>query len=314
MRIAALLLTLSVLLSACDGEDGRLGVDQPIFVHNAELRDGKLPGKRSGEPDAERAQITSFSLGFGVLNPGTPNVTVNGRVSGDAYAVGVRFLELGDGYWVVPAGSEDPTNPGELIFDISFDAAMNLKPGLHDLAVVAFDERGRAGSQSVLRVCVGSPVPDNLNACNPETAPPEAVASLTWNIDADLDLIIIAPDGRRFDRNNRLLLQDGKLDASGKPLAGLDIDGSTGCLVDGRKRENFVWNAPPQKGTWLAYANFFDACGKPAVSFELTLYRRRRKDDGTYELKSGQVVRGEFVRGQQNGGRGQPLYITPIQF
>ena len=194
MRTLALVLALVV--GACAGEEARLGLDQPLFVHNAELRDGKLPGAPGdAELDAKRAQVTSFSLGFGVLLPGTPNATVSGRTTANAYAVGLRFLDLGDGYWLLPAGAEDPTNPGELSFDFSFDAASALEPGLHPLAVVAFDERGKAGKQSVLSVCVASPVPDNLNACNPETAPPLAVASLTWSTDADLDLIVIAPDG-----------------------------------------------------------------------------------------------------------------------
>lgn len=310
-------LLLSFVLLACDSEPFRLGVDQPIFVHNGQLRDGKLPGSRASDdqgPDPKSAQITSFSLGFGVLLPGTPNATVSGRTNGKAYAVGLRFLDLGDGYWLVPAGAEDPANPTELSFELAFDAAIAIEPGLHDLAVVAFDENGKAGQQSVLSVCVGSDIPDNLNSCNPETAPPIAVTSLSWNADSDLDLIIVAPNGQRFDRSNRLLLDNGMLDAAGKPLAGLDRDGSTACLKDGRRRESFVWNAEPAQGDWLVYANLFDACGAAAVSFELTTYRSQHNEDGSYELVPDAPVHGELVRAQQNGGAGAPLYLGSVKF
>jgi hypothetical protein len=312
-RVLSLLALASALSFGCAGESASLGLDEPILVHHAELKEGKLPGSR-GTGDAERAQITSFSLGFGVLHPGTPNVTVHGRTTGNAYAVGLRFLDQGSGYWLLPTGAEDPTTPGELTFDVSFDAGLEIEPGLHELAVVAFDARGRAGTQSVLRVCVASDIPDNLNVCNRELAPPHAVVTLSWNVDSDLDLILVAPDGTRYDRSNRLLLADGKLGTDGKPAAGLDSDGVAGCLSDGKRRENFVWNAAPQAGNWLVYANLFDACGKAAVSFELRELRQKQNDDGTFAWTERQRLHGQLIRAQQNGGAGNPLYLTAIKF
>jgi hypothetical protein len=310
VTLAALLLAVSWSSFGCNGESHSLGLGEPIFVHQAELKHGKLPGQspRSGDTSDEDKRITSLELRFGVLRPGAPNLAVSGRTTGDAYAVAIRILELGSGYWLKPVGVEDPTVPGELTFELYLDAAVEIEPGRHTFAAVAFDKHGRPGRQYTIPVCVGSDVPDNLNGCNPETEPPAAVASLTWNADADLDLTIVGPDGKRYDRSNRFLVQDGE------QTGGLDGDGVTGCLLDGRRRENFVWNEKPGSGTWLAYANLFDACGKAAVQFELTIHRRRRNEDGTFALLPQRTMRGEFVRAQANGGAGRPLYLGPIEF
>lgn len=298
------------LLAGCESQQYLVGLDEPIIVHQAELKHGDLPGIDAGDdydPEADN-RITSLELNFGVMKPGAPNLAVKGRATSDVYAVAIRILELGDGYWLKPVGIEDPTLPGELTFDFLLDVAVEIEPGRHTFAAVAFDKDGRAGQQYKIPVCVGSDIPDNGNACNAETPPPPAVASLSWNADADLDLTIIAPDGTVYNRSNRVVMEDGR------QVAGLDADGVTACLGDGRRRENFVWNERPGEGAWLAYANLFDACGKTAVSFELAIYQRHRNDDGTFSQVLGPTIRGQFVRAQANGGVGTPLYLMPIEF
>ena len=68
-----------------------------------------------------------------------------GRATGDAYAVAIRIVEQGSGYWLKPVGIEDPTLPGELTFEFSFDAASEIAAGRNTFAAVAFDKDGRAG-------------------------------------------------------------------------------------------------------------------------------------------------------------------------
>jgi hypothetical protein len=307
---AATLLAALCLVAGCDSAPYLVGLGEPIVVHQADFKHGALPGVDADDDYDFEAdnRITALELNFGVMKPGTPNLSVKGRVTADVYAVAIRILELGDGYWLRPVGPEDPTVPGELTFDFVLDVASEIEPGRHTLAAVAFDKDGHAGQQYKVAVCVGSDIPDNGNACNAETAPPPAVASLSWNADADLDLTIVAPDGTVYNRSNRAVMEGDT------QVAGLDADGVTGCLADGRRRENFVWNERPGAGAWLAYANLFDACGKAAVSFELTLYRRQRNDDGTFSQVRDQTIRGEFLRAQANGGAGNPLYLLPIEF
>lgn len=302
MRALATILCAAALF-ACDSEPYDVGVDQPLIVPGAEFKHGKLR-----EGDADGAVVTSLEKNFGVLRPGASNVPLTGRTTDDAYAVAIRFEELGDGYWLKPLGAPDPTVPGELTFAFSFQAALDLEPGLHTLQAVAFDKRGKPGPLSSVAICVVSDIPDNQNACDATREPPAAIVSLSWNADADLDLIIEGPSGSRYDRSHRSEL-DGDT-----TLWGLDLDGSTGCLLDGRRRENFVFNELPEEGsTFLAYASFFDACGRAAVSFELTVYRARR-EGRNWRLVKEPSVRGEFIRAQQSGGAGRPLYLQAISF
>jgi hypothetical protein len=292
------------LVSACDSENYSLGLSEPIVAQHAELKKGDLPSHDEG------ARVTSFQLNFGVISPGAPNLSVSGRVSEDTYAVAIRIKELGTGYWLKPVGAPDPSVPGELTFDYVLSAANAIEPGNHTFVAAAFDENGRAGPEYEVPVCVVSDLPDNQNACDPSKEPPAAIVSLTWHADADLDLSIEAPDGKTYDRVNRSFTNE-----DGDVSFGLEFDGSTGCVVDGKRRENFVWNDAPEQGsTWLVYANLFDACHHTAVGFEATVYRRKRNSDGTYRLDADEPVRGEFLRVQQNGGAGSPLYLTAIEF
>ncbi|HEY6876990.1 MAG TPA: hypothetical protein VI299_03185 [Polyangiales bacterium] len=291
-------------LAACESTDDPIALDQPIVVQQGDFKHGALPANEGADP-----RITSFSLGFGTLKPGTRNAQVTGRASAAAYSVGVRFADQGTGYWIRPVSAEDPLIPGELQWQLSIDAAVDIESGLHQLEVVAFDKDGKAGSKQTLPVCIASDLPDNLNACNPKTQPPLLIASLTWQADADLDLSVVAPDGTRFDRNKRSLLVNGKV------VARLDNDGVTGCLADGRRSENFIWNQPPTTtGSWSLYANLFDGCGKPAASFTLTIYARADHGDGTFGLVPIRSVGGDFLRQQANGGAGNPLFLTSIDF
>lgn len=303
VRIALLALS---ALSGCHGTEDPIALDEPIVVRQADFKSGALPGAAPGTLGVE-PRITSFQLGFGALKPGTLNAQISGRASGSAYSVGVRFKDQGSGYWVRPVGSEDPLIQGELTFQFGLDAAIEIEPGLHELEVVAFDGAGNAGVKASLPVCIASELPDNLNVCNPTTPPPLVIASLSWDADADLDLSVVGPDGVTYGRSKRSLLQNGKT------LVRLDGDGVSGCLADGRRRENFVFDAPPA-GIWRVYADLFDACGKPGVNFVLTLYRQEVRPDGTYALVEHSQTHGQFVRAQASGGAGSPLFLTEIQF
>jgi hypothetical protein len=298
------LFALLATLAACASEGYDVGLDEPIIVQHAELKQGKLR-----EGNEERATITSLQLNFGVLRTGAANVSLTGRASDDTYAVAIRFEDLGSGYWLKPVGGADPTLPDELTFDFAFQAASDIAPGNHTLIAAAFDRSGRPGPLYKVPVCVVSDLPDNRNACDDTREPPPAIVSLTWDADADLDLIIEGAGGVRYDRSHRSERDGDTL------LWGLEFDGSTGCLVDGRRRENFVFDELPEAGsTFLAYASFFDACSKPAVRFALTVYRARPGPGGTFRLVAEPSVRGEFVRAQQNGGVATPLYLRDIAF
>jgi len=306
MRTSTLTVLSLLLASACSSTDDPIALGEPVVVRQADFKEGALPGAEPGAPAAEPA-ITSYALGFGVLRPGTLNAQVSGRVQKSAYSVGLRLRDQGSGYWVRPVGSEDPLFPGELSWQLGLDAASEIEPGQHTLEVVAFDAQGKAGTKTALPVCVASELPDNLNVCDPKKAPPIALAALRWNADSDLDLTVVAPDGVTYGRSKRSLVSGTRV------LARLDGDGVSGCLADGRRLETFAWNEPSISGKWAIYANLFDACTKPSVSYELTIYFRQQNPDGTYRLDPVKTVHGQFVRAQANGGAGNSLFLSEVE-
>jgi len=301
--------SLLVLVAACNGVEEPLALGEPLFVQQGTFKHGELPGTDpvDGAPSVKPA-VTSFATSFGVLRPGAHGGSVSGRTSDDAYSVGLRFADQGSGYWVQSVGSVDPQFPGELNWSVAVDAATDIEPGLHDLEIVAFDKDGHAGTRQATKVCIASELPDNQNVCNPKNKPPLVIASLSWDQDADLDLSVVAPDGTTFGRSKRSLLEGTSV------IARLDNDGVSGCLADGRRMENFLWNEGAASGYWHVYANLFDSCGKAGIGFTLTLYQRQDNADGTYTLVKGRSVEGEFVRQQANGGAGAPLFLTDVVF
>lgn len=297
------LITALLFGAGCDGTEDPSGLGEPFVVQASDFKHGDLPAG----PDAGPA-ITSFSGTPTVVRPGARNVPLGGNSSESAYSVGVRLLEQGSGYWIRPVGSLDPIVQMERTWQMPFDASPELEPGHYNLEVVAFDEHGSPGPKSTLPVCVSSLLPDNLNSCNPKAVPPLAVASLTWNADADVDLSVVAPDGTQFNRSKRTLTVNGKV------VSHLDADGTSACAADGRRMENFAWNDGVPAGSWSVYANLFDACGKAAVTYTLTLYQRIDHGDGTFALQEVKRVEGDFVRLQANGGVGPAIFVTSIEF
>lgn len=295
------LLTVLMLATSCGGIETTAGYEQPFSVRAGAFKDGALPEGTNGP------SITTLSSNLQFVKPGANGATIGGNVAEPAYSVGVRFADAGDGYWVIPAGALDPITPGERTWRMVVDVSVEAEPGPQQLEIVAFDAEGRPGPKTVVTACVGSLIPDNQNSCNPKAAPPLVVATLSWDTDADVDLTVIAPDGQIFDRSKRQLTENGKV------VAKLEADGVAGCITDKRPLENFVFNEfPSLGGQWSFYANLFDACGKTAVTYTLTIYQRVDNSDGTFSQKVISTVHGDFVRLQANGGLGTPIFITSV--
>jgi hypothetical protein len=293
--------TALVLAVGCDSTDFTAGLEEPFIAQAAAFKEGELPVAMAGP------EITTFTSGPSLVNPGARGVSIGGNVSETAYAVGIRFADTGSGYWLRPTGALDPITPGARTWQMAVDISVDAEPGTHQLEVVAFDSEGKPGPKRTLPICVASPIPDNQNACLKTAVPPLLVASLSWNTDADVDLTVIAPDGTTLNRGKR------SLSANGKVIARLDADGVAGCVTDKKPIENFVWNET-FAGPWGIYANLFDACGKTAVTYTLTLYQRIDNGDGTFSQQPIREVHGDFVRQQANGGAGSPFYITSVNF
>jgi hypothetical protein len=317
----AALLAGALLWGACSqGIEASAGLDEPLRVQGGQLIAGDLPGSPppvdSAAPPVTPAVTVIDSLN-NVLRPGQTGKQLGGRASPGAVTMGVRFADLGSGYWVFAAGGPDPLSNNEITWQATFDIGRDLPPGLRRLRFVPFDDSGRAGEQRDLEVCIASPLPDNLNACDPTIAPPRAVLSLSWDTDVDLDLQVITPGGKQVDPRHPSTVDgsDGSISPADlkQPGVGLiDRDSNGGCVLDRQRSEHLVWQTDPSPGTYQVRANLTDACGQASVRFRVELYLAIRQPDGTERLVL-QLEKGGVMTSQDaNGGAGPGLFVTEI--
>jgi len=299
-------------------------------VRSAQFVSGGLPGTLPPDggapaPDADAGdagddggngppQITAFESLGRVAYQGQGGIKFNGRATDQAFAVGLAMADAGDGYWVVPIGAPDPTLP-ELTWDATCDLGLDLVPGYHDVSVVAIDQQGRAGRQLAFPLCVASRVPDNWNACEHSLAPPDAVISLQWDTNVDLDLQVVAPDGTVIDAKRHPTT--APVDDAGAlpPGAGsIDRDSNGGCVIDNIRFENLVWNTARPQGRYGIYVNLFAACGQPSVRFEVSVWTSVPDADGGQVLHEWYRQGGEILDVQANGGTARGLFISEFVF
>lgn len=310
--VAALaLLLVGLVAAACSGEKSESGLGEPLRVRNAVFKEGPLPGAPPDAP-AGGVSVTSIETASTVLRPGQGEKTLNGRASVGTVAIAVGLVGLGRGHWLLPVDGPDPLYAGELGWQLLVEIARDVSPGTKELRVVAIDAAGHAGVQRGLAVCVPSIVPDNLNACDPANAPPASVVSLSWDTPVDLDLIAVAPDGRVIDAKH----PRGGLtaDAGGGAPPFVDRDSNGACSLDLVQREDLVFEAPPAAGSYLVYANLFDACGRGAVHFRVDTHTRVAGPDGKLTLALTDSRFGTLLALDANGGARLGTYVTEIAF
>jgi hypothetical protein len=319
MRLA--LFALALVACKPEGEEGTLGFSQPLRVEKAEFREGALPGLPPVEADAAvLPNVTAVETSNLVVFPGQLEKQISGRLSADSVALGIRFADLGTGWWVLPAGPPDVSVGAEKTYALEVELARDLPIGLHELRVAAIDDQGKSGTQGKLGVCIVPPIPDNLNACDPSIEPPAAVLSLTWNDNVDLDLGLVAPNGKVLTSKHpsTALATDAGIQDSdlADPATGkLDHDSNAACVIDGLRRENVVFQAQPPNGLYQVYANLFDACGESSVTFDVTLYRAEPRPDGAGKwLVPHDLGHGVLTSFDANGGSSPGLFVTEFAF
>jgi uncharacterized protein YfaP (DUF2135 family) len=148
-------------------------------------------------------------------------------------------------------------------------------------------------------------VPDNGSACSADKTPPQAVISLQWDANVDLDLQVIGPDGERVGAKSTAA-------DSGVPTAKLDRDSNANCQVDGLRTENVVWTDDAPLGVYNVYVNLFDACKQPSVRFSVEVLTW----DGNPESLLQRRVRksGELLENAAQPGADRGLFVTQVSF
>jgi hypothetical protein len=302
-------LILAYFAVACGGEQLTEGFDEPFRVSGAQFVKGELPGfvplssddiKAGKQP--KKPYSTSPEVAGRLLDSRSADLGVSGRTSTDGYAVGLQLRGMGTGYWLLPVGSPDPINDNQLAWNARIDF-LGVEPGLQHLRVAAFDKDGKSGTQTAAELCIRSPIPDNLNACEPTLEPPQLVVSLAWESAGDLDLAVVTPAGNTIDYSHPTNTADPN------NRARFTGDGGTGCSPIGARRENITWQEKPPKGTYLVYANLHDACGDGGTPFVVSIHERKQKGK-TFDQVESYRTASEILAVQANGGSQLGLFIT----
>jgi hypothetical protein len=323
IRLGALAIACASLVS-CGGEpaSSAAAVEEPFRVEGAQFIAGTLPGlpEPAASVDAGPAQtptVSDVQVQTNAVAPGTQGLDFGGHASPTAQTVAVRFADLGTGYWIVPVGVPDPSANNFLTWQFTADFGHDIPPGPHELLFAAVDANGASGTQSGLPFCIDTPVPDNFNACSPKLAPPAAVLSLTWNAAVDLDLIVQTPSGVTVGGKVVTTAPPGTSvsSASGGSNGVLDHDSNRNCAIDGIQREDIVWQKAPPAGTYEVWVDLFNACGRPAASFTVSLWLPESSADGGRHLvEQPRLAAGELLASQANGGAGRGLFVGSFNF
>jgi hypothetical protein len=307
-------LVLAAAAAGCNAEQASpdKGIGEPVRVGSGQFVPGALPGTAKSSVDGGVSpRVTDVSSATTEIEQGELGLLLAGHATTDTQAVGMRFTDLGTGYWVVPVGAPDPTDDGLLTWQLSADFARNLPPGTHDLAFAAIAANGSAGTQTALSLCIDTPVPDNLNICIPKRVPPAAVLSLSWDSPVDLDLVIRTPSGVAVGGKTGTSVPTGTSTKTNPSSGALDRDSNRNCTIDDIDREDVVWQSSPETGTYAVWVDLFAACGKSSVAFTVSLWLAQTQADGTQRLVQQEppLATGILTSTQANGGSGPGLFV-----
>jgi uncharacterized protein YfaP (DUF2135 family) len=310
------------MVACSDGQSGTVGGSKLVRFHDgngsyAGWISGSLPGTPAdndvvnGVAEGVSGPTVLFDTAPGWVYQGQSNAKYEGRLSAEAVAVGMAVQDLENGYWVRPAGASDPVTK-ELTWNASIDVSEDVASGKYSVTFVAIDEAGNAGAQVEQTLCVRSRVPDNLNACEPSLDAPNAVISLKWDSNVDLDLQVVDPKGNVIDAKHPTTTPVGDVV---DPLAGvLDLDSNANCVIDGVRYENLVWEKSKPAGRYGMYVNLFSACKQPAVHFEVSVWVAKAVNGAGQTLKKYYSQSGVLTDYQANGGDGRGLFIAEFDF
>jgi hypothetical protein len=234
-------LLLIALIGACDGVPAEEGRDASLQLDGARFVRGDLPAVGGG-PSIVSASLTQRA------SAGQVRGALAGELDRSALAVAIG-MENDRGYWILRAGVPLASAPTSPTFQAGFGLARSLPSGPRNVVFRAVDAEGRFGPPVVRTIVVDA------------LGPPKGrlVVSLAWDGAADLDLHVTLPNGIVIYKRNPSDLDGGRLDR----------DSNAGCVFDGQRSENVVWNDAPPRGHYQARIDTFSLCGAATSMWRL---------------------------------------------
>lgn len=277
---------LLAVLAGCRIQTYESGASEPIRVREGMFHPGDLP---VDEGATEPLVINAAAVGS-IVTQGQANASYSGLASRDAYSVGIVFPTVGTGYWVVPVDGPDVTQNGNLLFSATVDFTPEVPYGVQSLVFAAIDGNGDPGPPYETTLCILPEVANNsFAACDPTVTPQNAIVSLSWDTQVDLDLVVVTPEGKVVSSKSPSTALEGATvpdEVVADPTTGvLSRDSNADCHIDGIRLESLVFPDVPPAGEYLVFASLHRSCGESYVNYELALYRRVDADDGTHPVE-----------------------------
>jgi len=284
------------------------GLNGLIQVSGAQFWPGLPPS-----PSDAGLPVVGITLNTSAFFPGQINFAYAGQLAPGAVAVSLYYQ--GDiGYWTVPATGLDPSIPGSVDFSTSLNfsrAIANIHYGDGGPAVVmqAIDSDGGFGPTLT--------EPLELLSSTPKA---KLVITLAWDLEADLDLHVVFPDGGveiwRQHRSNYVPSELGPAPPKLQTFieahnAYLDFDSNAQCVIDGRRVENVIWgpDAGIAPGTYTVRVDAFSMCGLPYAAWQVGAF----VDGGQIAGATGQSLPSDEAYFQHGAGAGVTAFTFTVQ-
>src|SRR5690606_36629055 len=111
----------------------------------------------------------------------------------------------------------------------------------------------------------------------------------------------VAPSGVVVSPKRPTTAQAGGLDPAAESVGYLTHDSNQECVIDGRQREDIVFEQRPEPGIYRVYANLSRGCNESHVSY-LASRHARVTTEGGYGVDSRDLRAGSLIAEQANGG------------
>jgi hypothetical protein len=215
----------------------------------------------SGDADGPTALVTESTS---VVNGGSVQETITAEKEFSVVRVAIEELRppaaTASGS-TEEAQAPDPTGtPSKGYHEIklkqastSVDVVLTVAQALPGQTFVFYfavaDSSGKQGplaSQSVQAVDVGTGA---------------VQVSVSWDVDSDLDLHVVDPDGEEVYYNNLESSSGGTL----------DLDSNPNCELDHTRNENVTWESNPPPGTYTVRLDLYAACDVSPTNYVVTV-------------------------------------------
>jgi uncharacterized protein YfaP (DUF2135 family) len=288
--IRTLAVVVSSMVWACGGDSmespvsptplGQLNLESvSTSASSNDIQGSRLEGRAPSPNGGPRITVSGNQT---VINGGSLLVTVNSDspfstiyVFAGGRTVGLAVEGAGgiDGYYQIAMGSPQTTATVLLTFpqDIPLDQ--------FELLFAVASPAGLVGPF------------ERLSTTVTEVGTGDVQVTLSWDVNSDVDLHVVAPGGEEIYYAERQSSTGGEL----------DLDSNAACEIDGVRNENIRWpvgRAP--RGQYIVRVDYWSACG-----FTRTNYTVRVFSGGSAE-----VFTGFFTGAGDEGGRGSGRTVT----